>query len=340
MTAGVTGFGNAANARGAIKAGNADGPREETSLLAFFSILLANRRLIAGFALLGTVVAGIIASAEADQFVSRAAFMVRGARPTVQLPGGAGALGVSLVAYAEFSQSVSFYGELLRSKGVLGAVASKEYVTSKNPNQKQTLAKALGIRESNPEIAKQLAVQQLSTDVSYSISSRTGLVGVAVKEADPLIAQQVNANILVEIDKWSRNEGHTQAVSERQFIEQLVADARSRLAQSEQAVRSFLELNRSYESSPELKLEFARLQRDVNLRQEVYTSLTQTYEQARIEEVRSPNVINIVETADFPVDPQRKEALRTTLIGLATGLLIGMVLAFLRQRVEEKISTA
>jgi uncharacterized protein involved in exopolysaccharide biosynthesis len=336
MTAGVAGFGNSANARRVVRAGNPEGPREETSLLAFLSILLANRRTIAAFALAGTIIAGIVASVEADLFVSRAAFVVRGARQQVQLPGGAGALGVALSAFSEFSQSVSFYADLARTKGILGKVARKEYVSSSSPTVKRPLAKVLGIGEPDPERAAKLAVERLAKNVSYTISSRTGVVGLVVKEQDPLVAQQVNANILVEIDRWSKDEGHRQAVREREFIEQLVGDSRRRLAQAEQAVRSFLELNRQYETSPELVLEFARLNRDVMLQQQVYTSLTQTYEQARVEEVREPTLINVVESADLPVEPQRKEALRTTLMGLAAGLLVGMVLAVLRQRVAEK----
>jgi uncharacterized protein involved in exopolysaccharide biosynthesis len=82
------------------------------------------------------------------------------------------------------------------------------------------------------------------------------------------------------------------------------------------------------------------LERDVGMRQQIYTALAQTYEQARIEENRVPTILNVVEPADLPVEPQRREALRKTLIGLVTGLLAGMVIAMLQQRVEEKKSIA
>jgi uncharacterized protein involved in exopolysaccharide biosynthesis len=335
MTAGIAGIGNA-EAKRMIRAGNPEGPREETSLLAFLSILLAGRRMIAALGLAGLLIAGIVASVDADLFVSRAAFIVRGARQQVQLPGGAAALGVTLNAFAEFSQSVSFYADLARSKVILGKVAAKEYVTSGAPGRKRALAQVLGIEERDPETARSLAVDRLARDVTYTISSRTGVVALSVKENDPLVAQQINANILLEIDKWSKEEGHRQAVLERKFIEQLVADARARLSQAEQAVKTFSEVNREYLSSPELRLEFSRLNRDVLLRQQIYNSLAETYEQARIEEVRNPTVLNVVEAADLPVEPQRKQAVRTTLIGLTVGLLVGMVLAVIRQRVDEK----
>jgi uncharacterized protein involved in exopolysaccharide biosynthesis len=72
------------------------------------------------------------------------------------------------------------------------------------------------------------------------------------------------------------------------------------------------------------------------MRQEVYTALETSLEQAKIEEGRDRAAINIVEVADLPVEPERAAAVRRTLVGLATGLCVGMVLAFLVQRAEEK----
>ena len=72
------------------------------------------------------------------------------------------------------------------------------------------------------------------------------------------------------------------------------------------------------------------------MRQQIYTSLMQSLEQAKIEEVRDPTAISIVETADLPPDPERKTFFRRTLLGLAVGLLVGVVLAFVVQRAQEK----
>ena len=333
MTAGSVGIGNPANP---IKAGYVEGPREETSLLAFLSILLANSRLIAACTLAGTLIFGAIAATTADLYVSHASFIVKNSRTPVQLPGGAAALGVTLSAYMEFSQSVAFYADLSRAMNILRLVAAKDYVTEKNPGKRVSLPEAMGIHKKDRAQAIEEAAIQLSKDVNYAIGTRTGVVRLAVKSRDPVLAQQIDANIIAEVDKWSKEQGHDQAVLERRFMEQLVQDAKAKLTQAEQAERSFLEFNRGGATSPDLQIEYERISRDVLMRQEIYTSLATSLEQARIEEVRSPAVINVIESADLPVEPQRREALRTTLTGLATGLLVGMVLAVLTQRVEEK----
>lgn len=323
-----------------IKAGNPTGPREETSLLAFLSIILANRRLIALCAVVGTLIFGAFAASQADLYVSKSSFVVKGARAPVQLPGGAAALGITLSAFAEFSQSVSFYADLSRAMNILRIIAAKEYTTEKSGGRRMPLPEAMGIEASSRAAAIEEAAARLSRSVSYSISSRTGVVRLSVEGSDALLAQQINAKILAELDNWSKEQGHAQAVLERRFMEQAVADAKVKLTQTEQSERSFLELNRLYESSPQLRLEYNRLTREVEMRQQIYTALAQTLEQARIEEVRRPSVINIIESADLPVEPQRREALRKTLIGFAAGLLAGMVLAVLRQRVDEKEANA
>lgn len=323
-----------------IRAGNPSGPREETSLLAFLSIILAHRRVIAICALAGTAIFGVLAASQADLYVSKSSFVVKGARAPVAIPGGAAALGITLSAYADFSQSVSFYADLSRAMNILRIIAAKDYVTEESGGRRIPLPEAMGIKAQNRVAAIEEAALRLSKSVSYSISSRTGVVRLSVEESDALLAQQINANILTELDTWSKEQGHAQAVLERRFMDQAVADARAKLSQAEQSERSFLELNRLYQSSPQLRLEYNRRFREVEMRQQIYTALAQTLEQARIEEVRRPTLINVIESADLPVEPQRREALRNTLTGLAAGLLVGMVLAVLRQRVSEKETLA
>jgi uncharacterized protein involved in exopolysaccharide biosynthesis len=330
MTAGSVGISNP------VRAGYAEGPREETSLIAFAKILLVHRRMIAACTLAGTLAFGAIAATKADLYVSHASFIVKGTRPPIAVPGGAAALGVTLSAYMEFSQSVAFYADLSRSMNILRIIASRDYITEDSKGKRVPLTVAMGFDNPDHRQAIEETATQLSKDITYTIGTRTGVVKLSIPSRDPILAQQICADILIEIDKWSKNQGHEQAMLERKFMENLVADSKAKLAAAEQAERSFLDLNRSGPSSPELRLDWARVNRETLMRQEIYTSLAQTLEQARLEEVRTPEVIDVVENADLPVEPQRREAVRLTFTGLAAGMLVGMVIAVLRQRVDEK----
>ena len=125
-----------------IKAGRRDGPREETSLLAFLSILLLHRRIIVTCALGGTAIFGALAATSAERFVSRSSFVVRGNRAPVEVPGGNAALR-AFAQSSEFSQSVNFYSDLVKAKSIALPVAAKTYTTS--DGQKKSLAQVYGI---------------------------------------------------------------------------------------------------------------------------------------------------------------------------------------------------
>jgi len=71
------------------------------------------------------------------------------------------------------------------------------------------------------------------------------------------------------------------------------------------------------------------------MQQQLYTSLTQAYEQARIAEVHDIPVISIVEPPELPTEADTSYGLRNTLLGTIAGILVGIVLAFVRERLYE-----
>jgi tyrosine-protein kinase Etk/Wzc len=90
----------------------------------------------------------------------------------------------------------------------------------------------------------------------------------------------------------------------------------------------FLKNNRDWAGSPDLFLEHERLSREIQLRQQVFTTLTQAYEEARIREVRDTPVITVFEPPAAPTMPQRRGLLLGMVLGGFLGALIGVLLAF------------
>ena len=69
----------------------------------------------------------------------------------------------------------------------------------------------------------------------------------------------------------------------------------------------------------------------VDLQQQVFASLAQAYEQARIEEVRSTPVITVVTPPESRIRHEGREWILYPLIGLSIGLLGGLLTAMLRE---------
>ncbi len=73
------------------------------------------------------------------------------------------------------------------------------------------------------------------------------------------------------------------------------------------------------------------LLREVGLRQSVLTTLVQSYEQARIAEVRDTPVITVLQSPFFPVQNDPRRRVFVTLLGAMVGGMIGIILAFLSE---------
>jgi uncharacterized protein involved in exopolysaccharide biosynthesis len=75
------------------------------------------------------------------------------------------------------------------------------------------------------------------------------------------------------------------------------------------------------------------LERDISLRQQVYTTLVQSFEQARIAEVRDTPVITVLQPPFLPARDPRGLVLMAA-VGLALGGMAGLVLAFVVEAVR------
>lgn len=309
--------------------------REQTSLLVFLSILLRNRRVIAICGLVGLVAFGAFAMSEANLYIASGAFAARPSRSAGQVSEAATHIGLSL-GVVDVAQSTLFYGELARSNSVLIPVAQRTYtVKTEKGTRSGPLAEFVGVKSSSPTAAAIIAANKLVDNVAVLTSGRSGVVTLLVTAEDPQIAQQITANILKELDSYSSSMKKQSAVAERKFVELLVTEARQKLSDAENRLASYRQQNRDL-SSPSLRIRDDQLVRDADLAQQEYAGLESSYQQARIEEVRNLSAIRIVDYPDVPVQPQRREAARKTLIGFVTGIFAGIVIAFLRQRLEEK----
>ena len=131
------------------------------------------------------------------------------------------------------------------------------------------------------------------------------------------------------VNQFNLETRKSQATAERQFVEVQAAAAEQDLRATEDRLQSFLQRNRDISGSPELAFERDRLQRDVGLRQQVYTSLVQSREEAKIREVRDLPVITVIENPSLPtVGEPRRAALKTVFGGLAGGI-VGVLIAFI-----------
>lgn len=221
------------------------------------------------------------------------------------LAGLAAQFGSSLpsVLGGDASESLDFYASLLRSPALLDRVAAHQYAFRKREGDSTstvgTLYKLYGYDDEPASDRTRLMVERLQKRVSASVNRLGNIVVLKVKAPYPELAQQINRQMLESLNEFNLQQRQTAAGAQRRFAEERVSAARTVLMATEDSMRRFLETNRIYESDPRLVVEFGRLQRRIDLAQSVFTSLSQTLEETRIEEVRNTPVITVIDRPEL-----------------------------------------
>jgi len=166
------------------------------------------------------------------------------------------------------------------------------------------------------------ALKRLKKNIAVDVNERTGVVDVYATFRDPVLAAGV-ANCIVEfVDRFNNRTRQSRAGSLRKFLEDRQRAARNELDDAEGSLQHFYTINRRLQESPKLLLEEARLRRQVDLRQQVYVSLSQQLEQARVDEVKDTPVLTWVGTATPPPKKSSPHLSMMFLMGAVLGALI------------------
>jgi uncharacterized protein involved in exopolysaccharide biosynthesis len=163
--------------------------------------------------------------------------------------------------------------------------------------------------------------------VSVVTSRDANLVTLSTRAEQASLAVQINQRLLELLNEFNLQKRQSRAAAEREFTERRMLEAQQELEHTEGDLRRFLEQNREYQSSPQLRFEAGRLERRVQLRQQVYLSLAQAFEQARIDEVRDTPVITVIERPEFSVRRARSrlvDALVWAVLALAVAIVVAL----------------
>lgn len=305
-----------------------DMPVSDVSAMSIFNVLLRHRVMIITLALLAGGYMGLMSVTSGKRYTAEAQFMPKGARGQSQLGGIAAQFGVTINT-GDPTQSPQLYTDLLETKGLLWPVAQKQYtITTDSGVVTGDLMKIFHIKRDRAVVMKVKVVEALAGSIKATLSPKTGVITMLVSTSRPELSLQIANNVLDQVNIYNLTNRQKQAAAERMFAERQVAEKRAELRQAESEMESFLESNRLYRQSPQLNLEWGRLQRQVDMRNQIYSSLLSAYETARIEEVKDLPVINIIEPPELPIGPDARGGVKKTALGLFVGGFLGCLLAF------------
>ena len=297
------------------------------SVVSLVNGILRHRGLVAALALLAFALVMGIGLVLPRTYSSSAAFTPQSRRTSPNLSGLAAQFGLTLPT-PDGAQSPQFYMDLLESRPLLGRTVDSrfEYQTDSGVVS-GTLVQIYDRDEKTPALRREAAMRQLAKDIAASVSPKTGVVTVTVRAEHPALAHQIADRLLALTNEFNLETRQSQAAAERRFTERRLAEVRADLRAAENRQEDFLRRNREYGGSPTLRFEQERLAREVGLQQELYTTIAQSYEQAKIEEVRDTPVITVVAPPEIPVKPDSRGLLKKGVVALLGGAIVGVLIA-------------
>lgn len=278
---------------------------------------------LAGAAILATV-----ALLTPRRYSSQATFAPHSRSLPTSLSGLAGQLGVDLSSATDPTESPAFYVDLIRSPTVLGDVVDSAHAHA--TQQSRDVATIFGVHEDDPALRREEAITRLRDHVRAFATLKTGMVTFVVTAPTPSDAYTLTNAILARTGRFSIERRQRRARADYEFSEQRVRAAADSLRRAEDRLQVFLSENRRYSDASVAKVEADRLQRDVNMQQQIYTSLSEAAERALVEQLRSTPMITVIETPEPPSRPEPRGLIPLTLLGAAVGAIVWAFVMFLQ----------
>jgi tyrosine-protein kinase Etk/Wzc len=111
------------------------------------------------------------------------------------------------------------------------------------------------------------------------------------------------------------------------------------LSQAQASQKLENQLHPSLAEAPEIKLQYARLQREALVQNKLFTLLAQQLEQAKIEEARDETAFQVLDRAVPPERKSKPARALTVLLSLLVSLFVGVMLAFVRESMDPTVRT-
>lgn len=291
------------------------------SVFGFVNVLLKHPRLVILLPLIAMVTAMLYEiSRGKPEYVAESAFMPQTTTAARSAVGGTGIL----AGFGQQGQGtpLELYRALIDSRELLRQAGIQPYRVALEGTRDTVLRSLTDIYGGGT------AASILSGRVTTGVEPG-GILSLRTTARHPELAVQINKRLLDLLNEFDVERAQTQASREARFIESRMHDARGQLEQAESDLQRFLEQNRNYEASPQLTVTRARLQRRVDLRQEIYLSLARAYENVRIEAMRNIPVLTIVEPPEFVGQTTASRPLFSGMIALFATLVLAIAIAYL-----------
>jgi len=182
----------------------------------------------------------------------------------------------------------------------------------------------------------EVAAMQLEVIPSVRGSSElsAALNQLAAKEAEARALRLQFGSVYPPLQRLNAEIGDLQHHAVPELAQKLAVELAARVRDSDARIGS---ASRELQQIPQRAIEEARLRRDVAIAENLYTTLQQRYEEARLAEVSSIPDVRILDRAVAPEKPLASRAKMLLALGIIGGLGASVLLALFLDRLDRRL---
>lgn len=218
------------------------------------------------------------------------------------------------------------YPDILRSRLISEAVINKVYQFPKK-------GKKIGQSLFDYFKAKKMdsAIQALAGITDFDMNRKTGVITISATTTNRYLSAAVVNEYINQLEEYNLDTRKSKAKDNEKFVSQRLKEVKVELEQAENNLKAFQLKNRNFNTatSPELAMELARLEREVEIKSKVFLTLTQQYELARVEAKKDVPIVQVLDYAKPPEEktgPNRRSIVLTSFL-LSSFLGIAIILS-------------
>jgi uncharacterized protein involved in exopolysaccharide biosynthesis len=227
------------------------------------------------------------------------------------------------------TRSPQFFGDVLRSRDVMMEVLRARIPDPRSARSTDSIAiqEIYAPKRGTPPMRTNEAVTELARKSSVSVNPRTNIIELRVTSRYPTAAALAARQFLVSLNRFNLETRQSEARERRRFVGERLREAQDSLARAERIQQEFLMTNRGdLRNAPMLEAQYERIQRQIQIYQDLYTNFRREFETARVEEVNDTPVITVIDTAAVPLKKSGPRRLLTAVAGGMLGILVAIAL--------------
>ena len=244
-----------------------------------------------------------------------------------QITGLASQFGISLPGKSSGPSQI--YPQIIESRTLAKKMLYKTFFSKKFGKEK-TLLDLLtqGYRKSGKEsdVIEKFGLIEFSKKLFVDEDINTSIVTISVESFEPKLASDIANSLIDEFDIHQKQFNTKQAEKKRIFIEERINEVSIDLRSAEEDLKEFRLKNKKYQDSPNLLLEFERLLREVEVQKQIYITLKEEFERAKIQEVEDGDIIYVIDRPEIPLESTKPK--KALIIVLATSFGLGAAGAY------------